>query len=172
MTSMPVWALSFSYLIHMVATVVWLGGLVTVALFILPFLQRSLKIDERENILNIIQNKLNPLGWMCLFILTATGMFQMSEHSSYQGFLSINNDWAIAIFIKHFFIGLMVVAMSYMTWFVIPGLKKIALKQKIGREINQDESIKLRKKEKLIIWTNFVLALFVLIFTAWARSVS
>ncbi|HSM23928.1 MAG TPA: hypothetical protein VK856_03615 [Anaerolineaceae bacterium] len=172
MTSMPVWALSFSYLIHMVSTVIWLGGLVTVALFILPFIQKNLRMDDREKILNIIQKKLNPLGWMCLFILIGTGMFQMSEHPSYQGFLSIDNDWAIAIFIKHIFIILMVIAMGYMTWFVIPGLKKIALKQKIGREINVDEILALRKKEKLIIWTNFVLAIFVLIFTAWARSVS
>lgn len=172
MTSMPVWALSLSYLIHMVASIVWFGGLVTVALFILPFIQKNLKIEEREKILNTIQSKLNPIGWMCLFILTGTGMFQMSEHPSYQGFLAIDNSWAIALFIKHLFIILMVVAMGYMTWIVIPELKKIALKQKLGKEINQVEMIKVRKKEELIIWTNFVLAVFVLIFTAWARSVS
>lgn len=169
---MPVWALSLSYLIHMVASIVWFGGLVTVALFILPFIQKNLKIEEREKILNTIQSKLNPIGWMCLFILTGTGMFQMSEHPSYQGFLAIDNSWAIALFIKHLFIILMVVAMGYMTWIVIPELKKIALKQKLGKEINQVEMIKVRKKEELIIWTNFVLAVFVLIFTAWARSVS
>lgn len=172
MTSMPVWVLSLSYLIHMVATVVWFGGLVTVALFILPFIQKNLKIEEREKILNTIQSKLNPIGWMCLFILTGTGMFQMSEHPSYQGFLAIDNSWAIALFIKHLFIILMVFAMGYMTWIVIPELKKIALKQKLGKEISQVEMIKVRKKEELIIWTNFVLAVFVLIFTAWARSVS
>lgn len=169
---MPVWVLSLSYLIHMVATVVWFGGLVTVALFILPFIQKNLKIEEREKILNTIQSKLNPIGWMCLFILTGTGMFQMSEHPSYQGFLAIDNSWAIALFIKHLFIILMVFAMGYMTWIVIPELKKIALKQKLGKEISQVEMIKVRKKEELIIWTNFVLAVFVLIFTAWARSVS
>jgi len=172
MESMPVWALSLSYGIHMVVTVIWLGGLVTVAFFILPLIQNNITSEQKDKILSTIQTKLNPLGWLCLFILTGTGMFQMSEHPSYQGFLSIDNNWALAIFIKHIVIVFMVLAMGYMTWFVIPGLKKISLKQKIGKEIDQTEILKLRKQEKSIIWVNTILALLVLVFTAWARSVS
>lgn len=169
---MPVWALSISYLVHLVATVVWLGGLFTMTIFILPFIQENFAPDQKEKVLTTIQTKLNPLGWLCLFILTGTGMFQMSEHPAYEGFLTIDNSWAIAIFIKHLFIILMVIAMGYTTWAVIPGLKKIALRQKLGKVINQEEITYLRKREKQIIWINTVLAIFVLIFTAWARSVS
>ena len=96
----------------------------------------------------------------------------MSEHPAYKGFLSIDNSWAIALFIKHLIIVLMVIAMGYMTWFVIPGLKRIALKQKLGKEVDQVTILKLRKQEKLIIWVNLALALLVIVFTAWARSVS
>jgi len=66
----------------------------------------------------------------------------------------------------------MVTAMGFMTWFVIPGLKRLALKQKLGKDISLSELIKYRKQEKTILWINLILALFVLIFTAWARSVS
>lgn len=169
---MPVWALSISYLVHLVATVIWLGGLFVTAIFILPFIQENFNPEQKEKILVTIQKKLNPLGWLCLFILTGTGMFQMSEHPAYEGLLTIDNSWAVAIFIKHLFIILMVIVMGYTTWVVIPGLKKIALKQQFGKEIDQRNAAKLRKREMQIIWINTILAIFVLIFTAWARSVS
>jgi len=170
--SMPIWALSFSYWIHMIATVIWLGGLISITFVILPFIQKKMTGEEKEKILSSLQNYLNPLGWFCLFILVGTGMFQMSAHPSYQGFLAIDNNWAVALFIKHIFIVFMVIAMGYMTWFVLPGLKRIALKQKLGKEIDHFEVLRYRNQEKLILWTNSILAILVLIFTAWARSVS
>lgn len=169
---MPIWALSFSYWIHMIATVIWLGGLITVTFVLLPFIQKKMAGEEKEKILSSLQNYLNPLGWLCLFILVGTGMFQMSAHPSYQGFLAIDNDWAVALFIKHIFIILMVITMGYLTWFVLPGLKRIALKQKLGKEIDHFEVLRYRNQERFILWTNSILAILVLIFTAWARSVS
>lgn len=170
--SMPIWVLSFSYWIHMIATVIWLGGLISITFVVLPFIQKKITGEEKEKILSSLQNYLNPLGWFCLFILVGTGMFQMSAHPSYQGFLSIENDWAVALFIKHIFIIFMVIAMGYLTWFVLPGLKRIALKQKLGKDIDSLELSRYRNQERLILWTNSILAIFVLIFTAWARSVS
>lgn len=170
--SMPILALSFSYWIHMIATVVWLGGLISITFVVLPFIQKRLAGEEKEKILSSLQNYLNPVGWFCLFILAGTGMFQMSAHPSYQGFLAIDNDWAVALFIKHVFIVFMVIAMGYLTWFVLPGLKRIALKQKLGKEIDRFEELRYRNQERLILWINSILAIIVLIFTAWARSVS
>jgi uncharacterized membrane protein len=170
--SMPIWVLSFSYWIHMIATVIWLGGLISITFVVLPFIQKKITGEEKEKLLSSLQNYLNPLGWFCLFILVGTGMFQMSAHPSYQGFLSIENDWAVALFIKHIFIIFMVIAMGYLTWFVLPGLKRIALKQKLGKDIDSLKLLRYRNQERLILWTNSILAIFVLIFTAWARSVS
>ena len=169
---MPTWALTISYWIHLLATIVWLGGLVTVAVFILPYIQKNLPMKEREPVLSKLQVTLNSIGWFCLFLLAGTGMFQMSAHPSYQGFLAIDNNWAIAIFIKHIVIVVMVIAMGYLSWFVVPELKRITLKRQIGKEINLDGLIKLRQKEKFVLWTNLILAILVLVFTAWARSAS
>lgn len=170
--SMPTWALSLSYWIHMVATVIWLGGLLSITFVILPFIQKKMDGTEKGKILDSLQQYLNTIGWFCLILLIGTGMFQMSSHPSYQGFLAIENNWAVALFIKHIFIVLMVIVMGYLTWFVIPGLKRIALKQKLGKEINENELARYRHQEKIILWTNSILAIIVLIFTAWARSVS
>lgn len=170
--SIPVWALTLSYWIHMFATVIWLGGLISVTFIILPFVSKKFTVLEKEKILQDLQNYLNPIGWFSLFILTATGMFQMSAHPSYQGFLAIDNDWAVALFIKHIVIIFMFIAMGYLTWFVLPGLKRLALKQKLGKEIDHQEKDRFQRQEKLILRINSILAILVLIFTAWARSVS
>lgn len=168
--SIPIWALSFSYWLHLLATVIWLGGLATVAFLVLPFIQQTSNLDERERILNLLQKYQYPIGWLSLFILIGTGMFQMSEHPAYQGFLAIDNQWAIAILLKHIFILFMIAAMGYLSWFILPGLKRVTLKRKLGKEINLEELNQLRQKEKIMIWTNLILAFFVIVFTAWARS--
>lgn len=170
--TMPTWALSISYWIHLIATVIWLGGLTFITFVILPYIQKKMSDEEKEKILTSLQKYLNPLGWFSLIILLGTGMFQMSAHPAYQGFLAIDNDWAVALLIKHIFIIFMVIAMGYLTWFVLPGLKRLALKRKLGKEIDHIELLRYRNQEKLILRTNSILAIFVLIFTAWARSVS
>ncbi len=172
METMPTWALTISYWIHLLATVIWLGGMVSVALFILPYVQNKLPLEDREPILSKLQGTLNSIGWFCLFLLAGTGMFQMSANPSYLGFLAIDNNWAIAILLKHIVIVVMVIAMGYLAWFVIPELKRISLRRQMGKEINLDELSNLRQKEKFILWTNLILAILVLIFTAWARSAS
>jgi len=172
MDNIPVWALSLSYWIHMLATVFWFGGLISVTFILLPFIQKKFSGLEKESILNNLQKYLNPAGWFSLMLLTATGMFQMSAHPSYQGFMAIDNEWAVALFVKHIFIVIMVLTMGYLTWFVLPGLKRLALKQSIGKETNPAELTRLRNRERFLLWTNSILAIFVLVFTAWARSVS
>jgi putative copper export protein len=92
MSDTPAWVLSIAYWLHMLATVTWLGGLSAMAFLMLPALRRSLNADNTSVFPNQLQNRLNRLGWISLVVLSATGMFQMSSHPQYQGFLAIENS--------------------------------------------------------------------------------
>ncbi|HWQ83590.1 MAG TPA: CopD family protein, partial [Anaerolineales bacterium] len=116
-----------------------------------------------------IQHRLDPIAWLCLAVLVATGLFQMSANPNYTGFLAVDNRWAAAILIKHLVIGIMVAVSAYQTWVILPGLRRIALLQARGRETPEIDT--LRKREAVLLTVNLVLAGIVLALTAAARSV-
>jgi len=102
--------------------------------------------------------------------LTGTGMFQMSAHPEYEGFLAVNNSWAAAILAKHIAIGGMVIVSAYITWGLLPALKRIALKRAAGLEIDEGHQAQLLKRESLGSTINLVLSVVVLLLTAIARA--
>lgn len=169
MSDAPAWVLSIAYWLHMLATVAWLGGLSAMVLLVLPAMQRSLTAESTSAFLNQLQNRLNRLGWISLTILAATGMFQMSSHPQYQGFLAIENNWATAIFIKHVVISLMVLISAYLTWGLLPALNRLALKRAAGKPVDEGLANRLEKQEKRLLWISLGLAAVILALTAWAR---
>ena len=67
-----VWSLSLTYWLHMLATVVWIGGLAALTLLVLPAARKTLDAGAYANLLKAIQRRLDPLGWICLLILAVT----------------------------------------------------------------------------------------------------
>ena len=166
MTAPPYWALSFIYWLHMLATVIWIGSLACLSLLVLPA-ARKLPQDEYAGFLSDLQRRLDPLGWVCLLVLVATGMFQMSANPSYSGFLAIDNRWAVAIFAKHVVFFGMTGVSAYLTWGLLPRLQRAALRQ--SRGLDTPDANRLRQQESLLIRLNLVLAMLVLALTAVAR---
>jgi uncharacterized membrane protein len=99
--SVPVSALTLAYWLHMLATVLWIGGISSLALLVLPAANKALDAAAYAALLEKIQKRLDPLGWICLAVLAATGLVQMSANPNYQGFIAIHNRWAAAILVKH-----------------------------------------------------------------------
>ena len=165
----PEWGLIFAYWLHMLATVLWVGGLAALALVVLPAARRALDSAGYAALLEALQRRLDPLAWLSLAVLVATGMFQMSANPNYSGLLAIDNRWAVAILVKHLVIGGMVAASAYQTWGLLPGLRRIALRQARGLETPEAEA--LRKREVTLLNINLALAVIVLALTAVARSI-
>lgn len=151
----------------MLATVVWIGGLATLVLLVLPAAQRTLEPRLYANLLEALQRRLDPLGWFSLIILTGTGMFQMSASPNYQGFLAFGNRWAVAILLKHIVILVMVGASAYLTWGLLPSLRRTALKLAQGK--NAPEVARLQRQNAILLRLNLILSVIVLALTALAR---
>ena len=156
------------YWLHMLATVVWIGGLAALVLLVIPAAQRALDAEGFVRLLEGLQRRLDPMGWFCLAVLVGTGMFQMSENPNYNGFLAIDSTWAAAILIKHVFFLVMIAISAYLTWGVLPGLRRAALKLAQGKPA--PEAARLLQQNTLWMRLNLALAILVLLFTALARS--
>jgi uncharacterized membrane protein len=160
------WGLSAAYWLHMLATVVWIGTLAALALVVIPAARRALDAQAFAALLGSLQKRTDPLGWFCLALLTGTGLFQMSASPNYEGFLVIDNSWGMAILVKHLAFGLMIAASAYMTWFLLPELRRNALRQSQGQATNPA----LERRSLLLLNLNLILAVFILALTAIARS--
>lgn len=163
----PDWALTLIYWTHMTATVIWIGGLTVLLLIILPLIRKTIPTENQVIILEQIQKRFDPISWLCLLLLVATGMFQMSANSNYEGLLAINNRWAVALLIKHVVFMIMIVVNSVITWVVLPKLRNVALKRRKGIPALEEE--KLKGQETFLLGLNFVLGIMVLGLTALAR---
>lgn len=166
--STPYWILSLVFWLHMLATVIWIGGLVALVNLVIPAARKSLDPRTYAGFLEQLQRRLDPIGWGSLTLLLATGLFQMSANPNYAGFLNFSNLWAVSMLIKHLlFIGMVGVS-AYLTWGILPALRRIALLQAKG--IHGQELKQLQKRETLLLRINLILGVLILGFTALARA--
>jgi uncharacterized membrane protein len=162
--------LALAYWLHLLATVAWIGALVTLSVLVLPAAQQLLDGQTFSALIGRIRRRLQPLSWFSLLLLGATGMFQMSAHPAYEGFLAIHNSWAVAILTKHIMIGFMVLVNLYLTWGVLPAIQRTALLRATGKSVDGAQVERLMKKEASLLRLNLVLSVVVLALTAWARA--
>lgn len=168
----PVWALSIAYWLHMLATIIWIGSLGALSLFVLPSAREILGTKDYAALLSRIQKKFNPLAWFSLIVLIATGLVQMSTNPNYKGFLAIEDRWAAAILVKHILFGGMTLLSAYMTWILLPRLQRTVLMQsrKVESSVTEVEIKMLYKQELLLMRLNLILGVIILALTAIART--
>ena len=168
----PAAGLTLAYWLHLLATVVWIGGLASLSLFVLPAARRSLTAQQYAGFLGALKVRLQQVGWFSLMILIFTGLFQMISHPNYEGLLAIGAPWAVAILVKHLAVGVMIVLSAYVTWGLTPALQRLALLQSHGKEIPAAEAEKLQRREALLLNLNLIISIIILALTALARTSS
>ncbi len=165
----PAWALALTYWLHMVATVVWIGGIVMANFIVVPLSRSMLTETAYFLFYERLSQRLQSIGWVALAVLTATGLFQMSAHPAYQGFLVIESAWAVAIFLKHIAVAGMVLAGIGMTWGVMPQLRRLNYLLTTGKRVDEATRGQLHHRQARLWRLNLVLSVVVLLLTAWAR---
>lgn len=165
---MPVWALTLVYWLHFSATVAWLGSLVGLSLLVIPAASKTLEAKDQISLLDNIQLRLDSLSWFCLILLVVTGMFQLTASPKYHGLLGLQNNWEKAILIKHGLVVTLAAASAFMSWGVMPAIRRAKIRSQ--RTGDEKELVSLRKRERFLLRLNLVLAALVLLATAAARA--
>lgn len=170
MDNVPFWALTLAYWLHMLATVAWMGGLAAVALLALPAARKTLDAPAYLAFLGELQRRLDPLAWFCLALLAGTGMLQMSANPNYPGFLAIQGRWATAILLKHLLFLGMAGLSAYLSWGLLPRLRRLALLRARGGIVDEREADGLQRQETWLLRLNLFLGVLILALTAMARA--
>jgi putative copper resistance protein D len=160
----PQW-LATSYMLHMIATVVWIGGIVFMALVVTPALKDQ---PESARVFAAIRRRFGPLAGLSLIVLIVTGMAQLTSSTHYVGFLNFANTWAKAILLKHIAVGGMIATALYMT-LLQPDIHRTAMLLSAGKA-KPEEMEALTRRQARAAQINMALAVVVLLLTAIARA--
>jgi uncharacterized membrane protein len=163
--------LAISFFFHLIATVVWIGGLVIMTVLVWPEMRRSLENNPALfSLLTRLRRRFVPLSNFSLVVLVVTGLAQMTANPNYDGMLVIDNDWSRAMLLKHLSIAGMVVCGLVLQYGVAPALERASLLAERGKG-DASEWERLRRREVRLTWLNVLLGVAVLAFTAWATAI-
>src|SRR5512138_2220147 len=167
MPSVPTWALAFLFWLHLLATVTWIGSLVSISVLILPVAGRALKPVDELALLDGIQRRLEPIAWFSVSLLIVTGLFQMSVNPHYNGFLSTSGQWSLAILAKHSLVVVLVAVSAVHTWDVLPSMRRLLMRRD---KADPEQVLKLQRRERALLRASLVLAALILLATATMRA--
>ena len=165
------WALATSYFFHLIATIVWIGGLALLVMVVWPAARQVYGGDPRlAELLGNIRRRFSRLANLSLVVLIVTGMLQMTGDPNYDGVLTFDNDWSRAMLAKHIAIVGMVLVGMILQWGIAPAQERFAILLAKGREASPDEIEQLARRERQLNVINLVLGVLVLAFTALATA--
>lgn len=167
---MPTLILALNYWIHLVATVLWLGGLAVLSLIVWPGLLRQSAEGLPSQTMDAIEGRFWPIANVSLAALIITGTLQMSDDPHYNGFLKVNSPWAVGLLAKHVVIGGIIAASIALQWSVRPAIERAALLARRGDAEARAEEAALRRRSRWLTWLSLGLGGLVLMLTAYITA--
>jgi uncharacterized membrane protein len=170
--------LSILFAVHLLAAVAWIGGLIVLALVVIPGVRRVLRDAPRatrsdqnagEAILAELERRFTPLANLSLVVLITTGMLQMSADENYGGFLQFNNTWAWAMLFKHLAVIGMAAIAGYVALALEPERRRLQMLAAAKRPDTEARQHLNRRRVRLAK-LNLVCGLLTLLFSAVATA--
>ena len=100
--------------LHDLFTAVWIGGLITLGLTVMPVVKKVLgKGPETKKLMDTIQKRNSVLVYASMVGLVLTGLLQANHSSAFLGPFSFGNAYSAVLAVKHILVVLMIVIALY-----------------------------------------------------------
>jgi len=167
--SQPILAISLFF--HILATVLWIGGILIITLLVIPEVNRILA-DQPSlyQVLLRLRKRFAPISNLALVVLITTGLFQMTADPNYDGLMQFNNTWSQVMLVKHILIVIMALVGLFLQFSIAPALERTTLLLAHGKGDARDWH-KLRQREQQLTWVTVLLAILILGMSAWLSSI-
>ncbi len=167
---MPQSILAISLFFHILATALWIGGILLITALVFPEINRALADQPAlHQLLLRIRARFAQVSNLSLAALIVTGLLQMTADPHYDGLLQLDNEWSRVLLIKHVLILLMALAGLVLQFGVAPALERSSLLLQRGQD-DQSEWQRLRRNERRLSLVIAALALLILAASAWLTS--
>ena len=100
--------------LHDLLTVVWIGGLITLGLTVMPSVKKILgKGPETKKLMDAIQKRHSVLIYISIIGLVLTGLLQANRTSAFLGLFSFGNTYSVILAAKHILVLAMIAIALY-----------------------------------------------------------
>lgn len=145
--------------LHDLFTAIWIGGLITLGITILPSIKKQkLQGLQTKSLLDSIQKRLNILVFASIVGLWLTGILLANRSTSFQGFLNTSNTYSSALAAKH----ILVIIMTALA--VFRSLTVVRFKKLEGKNAE--------KVGTVIILCNIMLGIVVLLLSGYTAALA
>lgn len=142
--------------LHDLFTAVWIGGLITLGLSVLPSAKNVLgKGPQTKKLMDTIQKRNSVLVYVSMIGLVITGLLQANRSPVFEGLFSFGNAYSATLAVKHIFVITMIAISLYRSL----GLRKTSTP-------NQE-----KLKASLLI-LNIILGISILLLSGFAVALS
>jgi len=88
--------------LHDLFTAVWIGGLITLGVTVLPSAKKVLGMGpQTKKLMDAIQKRLSVLVYVSIVGLVATGLLLSNRSPAFQGLFSLGSTYSTVLTIKH-----------------------------------------------------------------------
>jgi uncharacterized membrane protein len=162
---MNLWILSLSHLLHVLGTVVWIGGIFMTLCVILPSTKAALESSPVVGeIMKEVTQRFTPMANISILILIGTGITIFNFDKNFTSFLDFHKTWNMVVYIKLLLVCVMILIHFYRGLILTPKIVKSST------QANVTHTAKLKKFSLDLVKTNFVLGIIVLVFAAVSIS--
>ena len=149
------------YWLHLISTVVWIGGIVFILFIAIPSARQVLEA-EAGKLMEEVSKRFTPLANYSIILLVVTGVVLTASNKQFSGIESLGNKWTLVMSLKHTIVLVMIAIHFYRGLLLIP---------KIGRTESSTEKKSLQKRSLNLVKVNFALGVIVLLLSGITLAV-
>ena len=161
--------LSLSHFFHLLATVIWIGGIFMVLLVILPSARTSLEPTAMAGLMKEITGKFTPLANASILVMVITGVIIALYKEKFGGFLNMGDFWNGTLVFKHLLVAMMIIIHFYRGLVLAPRIGKLSAQAAESPSLSAQVA-GLQKLSLNLVKTNCILGIIVLLATGVLMS--
>ncbi len=151
--------------IHDLFTVIWIGGIFSLAVVVMPAARGVFGLGpEVKKLMAAIQKRLSTLVYISIVALAITGFLMSQRTEAFQGLFSFANAYSTVLSIKHLvFLAMIVVAL----------VRSLALGKTAGAKPGPGTAAARQEKAKMaLLLANLVLGIAALLLSGFAAALA
>ena len=145
--------------LHDLFTAVWVGGLITLGITVLPSAKEVLGMGpQTKKLMDAIQKRLSVLVYVSIVGLVLTGFLQANRSPAFQGLFSFGNLYSTVLTLKHILVLAMIAVALY---------RSLVLGRRSGPSTPSQE-----KLSAGLLFLNIVLGVAVLLLSGFSAALA
>ena len=151
--------------LHIMATVIWIGGMFTNMVILRPVMVKTLAPADAGKFMGALMKRFRVVVYASIVLLGVTGIPLKIINENYISIINFENNWEIVSFIKHVCYGILVILAVYMFEVLSPRMAKLAPKGP------SPEMKALQKRQVLLGGLAFLSAIVILVLSSLMRYI-